>query len=64
LRFFYAQKQAVTWNVRREKALAIQGFSDAKNGKGILQYQNRQKRLSNIPRKPRKEVIKNGSFPS
>jgi len=31
--FFYARKQAVTWNVRHEKALAIQGFSDAKTAK-------------------------------
>ena len=36
MRFFYARKQAVTWNVRREKALIIQGFSDVKTAKAYF----------------------------
>jgi len=39
---FYARKQAVTWNVRREKALVIQGFSDAKTAKAYCNTKTAQ----------------------
>ena len=35
-----------------------------KNREDILQYQSRRKRLSDCPRRQRKEVMKNGSFQS
>ena len=57
-------KRLSAWTNRRVKSLAPCGFTDAENGKGILQYLNRRKRLSNYPRRPRKEVMKHGSFPS
>ena len=47
-----------------QKPLCPCGFADAKTAKGILQYQNSRKRLSNCPRIPREEVRKYGSFQS
>ena len=55
-------KRPPAWTNRRAKALVSCGFADAKTAKGILQYQNSRKRLSNCPRRPREEVRKNGSF--
>ena len=57
-------KRTPAWTNRRAKALVPCGFADAKTAKGILQYQNSRKRLSNCPRRPREEVRKNGSFQS
>ena len=57
-------KRPPAWTNRRAKALVPCGFADAKTAKGILQYQNRRKRLSNCPRRPREEVMKYGSFQS
>ena len=57
-------KRLPAWTNRRAKALVPCGFADAKTAEGILQYQNRRKRLSNIPRRPREEVRKYGSFQS
>ena len=57
-------KRPPAWTNRRAKALVSCGFADAKTAKGILQYQNSRKRLSNCPRRPREEVRKNGSFQS
>ena len=57
-------KRPPAWTNRRAKALVPCGFADAKTAKGILQYQNRRKRLSNCPRRPREEVRKYGSFQS
>ena len=57
-------KRPPAWTNRRVKTVVPCGFADAETAKGILQYQNRQKRLSNIPRRQRKEVRKNGSFQS
>ena len=57
-------KRPPAWTNRRAKALVPCGFADAKTAKGILQYQNSRKRLSNCPRRPREEVRKNGSFQS
>ena len=50
-------KRTPAWTNRRAKALVPCGFADAKTAKGILQYQNSRKRLSNCPRIPREEVI-------
>ena len=58
------RKRPPAWTNRRAKALVPCGFADAKTAKGILQYQNRRKRLSNCPRRPREEVRKYGSFQS
>ena len=57
-------KRTPAWTNRRAKALVPCGFADAKTAKGILQYQNSRKRLSNCPRIPREEVRKYGSFQS
>ena len=57
-------KRPPAWTNRRAKALVPCGFADAKTAKGILQYQNSRKRLSNCPRIPREEVRKYGSFQS
>ena len=57
-------KRLPAWTNRRAKALVPCGFADAKTAKGILQYQNSRKRLSNCPRRPREEVRKYGSFQS
>ena len=57
-------KRPPAWTNRRVKTLAPCGFADAETAEDILQYQNRRKRLSNIPRRPREEVMKHGSFPS
>ena len=57
-------KRPPAWTNRRAKALVSCGFADAKTAKGILQYQNSRKRLSNCPRRPREEVRKYGSFQS
>ena len=46
-------KRTPAWTNRRAKALVPCGFADAKTAKGILQYQNSRKRLSNCPRIPR-----------
>ena len=58
------RKTPPAWTNRRVKTLVLCGFADAKTAEGILQYQNRRKRLSNIPRRPREEVMKHGSFQS
>ena len=58
------EKHLSAWTNRRVKSLAPCGFADAKTAKGILQYQNSRKRLSNCPRIPREEVRKYGSFQS
>ena len=55
-------KRTPAWTNRRAKALVPCGFADAKTAKGILQYQNSRKRLSNIPRRPREEVMKMAVF--
>ena len=57
-------KHPPAWTNRRAKALVSCDFADTETAKGISQYQNRRKRLSNIPRRPREEVMKHGSFPS
>lgn len=57
-------KHPPAWTNRQAKTLVLCGFADAETAKGILQYQNRRKRLSNCPRRARKEVMKYGSFPS
>mgnify|MGYP007127386828 CR=1 FL=1 len=49
-------KRTPAWTNRRAKALVPCGFADAKTAKGILQYQNRRKRLSNCPRKDKKRT--------
>src|SRR5699024_8388699 len=55
-------KRPPAWTNRRVKSLTPCGFADAKTAKGILQYQNSRKRLSNIPRRPREEVMKMAVF--
>ena len=47
-----------------QKPLCHAALQTRKRQKGILQYQNSRKRLSNCPRIPREEVRKYGSFQS
>ena len=55
-------KRLPAWTNRREKNLVSCGFADTKQAQADTSYRKAQNRLSNCPRRPRKEVMKCQQF--